>query len=202
MTARLPRSFFRRDSVTLARALLGQRLVRVHRGQRLAGLIVETEAYLGVEDRAAHTFGGRRTPRNAAMWLDGGHAYVYFIYGLHFCLNVVAGRAEEPIAVLIRALEPVEGLPAMFESRGPRVTRPEQLCSGPARLCQALAIDRALDGVDLVTSQELFIEGSPRHVVPDADIVASARIGVAYAGDWADKPLRFHLRGHAHVSRP
>ena len=106
--SRLPRRFYAQDPVTLARALLGQLLVRVtDGGARLAGRIVETEAYLGVPDRAAHTFGGRRTPRNESMWGPAGHAYVYFIYGLHHCMNVVADEPGEPTAVLLRALEPL-----------------------------------------------------------------------------------------------
>src|SRR5882672_5499226 len=96
------------DPITLARRLLGQQLVRVLKGQRLAGIIVETEAYLGAQDRAAHTWNGRRTPRNESMYLPGGHAYVYFTYGNHYCLNVVCGRKDEGVAVLIRALQPME----------------------------------------------------------------------------------------------
>ena len=180
--------------------MLGQRLVRIIGGRRLAGLIVEVEAYLGAPDRAAHTFGGRRTPRNASMWLDGGHAYVYFTYGMHFCLNVAAGRPEEPIAVLLRGLEPTEGLPAV-RARRRHAKRDSDLCSGPAKLCQALGIDRRLDGVDLTTSPKLFIERARTGVLPDSQIVISKRVGVGYAGEWADKPLRFYIRGNPHVSR-
>src|SRR5690606_28960799 len=111
------REFYRRDPVTVARALLGQRLVRVAQGVRTAGLIVEVEAYLGIPDKAAHTCGGRRTPRNESMWGDGGHAYIYFTYGMHHCMNVVAGAPGSPVAVLLRALEPVEGLEAMYARR-------------------------------------------------------------------------------------
>ena len=107
---RIPRSFLAVDPEKLARRLLGQRLVRtLGDGTRLAGIIVETEAYLGVRDRAAHSFGGRRTPRNESMFARPGTAYVYFTYGMHHCVNVVCGRRDEPVAVLIRALEPVEG---------------------------------------------------------------------------------------------
>lgn len=201
MPARLTRAFYRRDPITLARALLGQRLVRLLEGQRLAGLIVETEAYLGIPDRAAHTYGGRRTPRVASMWMDGGHAYVYFTYGAHYCMNVVAGRAENPVAVLLRALEPVEGLQTMRQLRGhPR--HDTALCSGPGKLCQALAIARQLDGADLTTSEQLFIERARQRSYPPQRIVVSGRVGVHYAGDWAAKPLRFYLRDNPHVSRP
>lgn len=191
---RLSRKFYQRDAETLARALLGQVLVRVlPDGTRLAGRIIETEAYLGVADKAAHSYGGRHTPRNAAMWGPPGHAYVYFIYGLHHCVNVVARRAGDPQAVLLRALEPLEGLEVMRAHRAGRIpaTRlgPRDLASGPARLCQALAIDRALDHADLVTGAALFLERGRR--VPADRIVATPRIGVGYAEEWAKKPLRF-----------
>ena len=113
----LSRSFYRRDVVAVARGLLGQRLVSRIDGHRTSGVIVETEAYLGVPDKAAHTFGGRRTARNATMWGEGGYAYVYFVYGMHHCLNVVAGEEGDPVAVLVRALEPDEGEAAMWRRR-------------------------------------------------------------------------------------
>lgn len=190
------------DPITVARGLLGQRLVRivdtVNGPQRISGTIVETEAYLGAPDRAAHTFGGRRTPRNESMYLPGGHAYVYFIYGLHHCLNVVCGEVDEGVAVLIRALEPVEGLDEM-RTRRPRARRLRDLCSGPARLTQALDIDRRMDGTCLTTSPELFIER--QRAIPEQRIASSPRIGVEYAGDWARRLLRFIVADNPHVSR-
>ena len=206
-TIRLGRSFYRRDPVTVARALLGQRLVRIVDGRRVAGLIVEVEAYLGVADQAAHTFNGRRTARNESMWGDGGHAYVYFTYGMHHCVNVVAAKKDEPVAALIRALEPVEGIDVMTQLRGqhrkrqaPKI-RDVDLCSGPAKLCQALAIDRALDGEDLISSDRLFIEKTRGRLYPQKGIVKGPRVGVAYAGSWAQKPLRFFIKDNPHVSR-
>ena len=194
---RLSRRFFRRDPVSLCRALLGRTLVRVlDDDTRLAGRIVEVEAYLGATDRAAHTFGGRRTARNASMWLDAGHAYVYFTYGMHWCLNIVSDRAEIPTACLIRALEPVEGIELMREHRGRKPLH--ELCSGPAKLTQALRIDRSLDGADLTASPQLFLERG-RPVRPQM-ITTGPRIGVAYAGAWAAMPLRFYLPGNPHVS--
>ncbi|MHC5001700.1 MAG: DNA-3-methyladenine glycosylase [Planctomycetota bacterium] len=190
-----------RDAVTVAQRLLGQRLVRVVDGERLAGTIVEVEAYLGVADRAAHSWGGRRTARNASMYLPGGHGYVYFIYGMHHCLNVVCGAADEPVAVLLRALEPTEGLARMWRNR-PRARRETDLCSGPARLAAALEVDRRLDGVDLRTSDTLWIERVRRRRLPARMVASAARIGVGYAGEWADRPLRYLVRGNPHVSRP
>jgi DNA-3-methyladenine glycosylase len=207
-SSRLPRSFFLRDVVTVARGLLGQKLVRVCDGERLAGIIVETEAYLGIPDKAAHTVGGRRTARNEAMWQVGGTLYVYFTYGMHHCMNVVAQAEGEPVAALIRALEPVEGLDAIRANRQagrrPRATplRPRDLCSGPAKLCQALAIDRGLNGADLVASGEIFIERTRKRAFPAAQIATGPRVGVAYAEEWADRPLRFCLRDNPHVSKP
>ncbi len=169
---------------------------RLEDGRRLSGKIVEVEAYLGVRDRAAHSFGGRRTARNASMWGDAGFAYVYFTYGMHWCLNVVADREEVPTACLIRALEPLEGIEEMRKRRGRE--RDIDLCSGPAKLTSALAVDRRLDGVDLVESGELYIVRGPRsrHVIG-----RSPRIGVSYAKEWAGKRLRFFLEGNPHVSR-
>lgn len=185
----------------MARALLGQRLVRVLNSNRLAGTIVEVEAYLGVKDKAAHTSNGRRTRRNESMWGDGGHAYVYFTYGMHHCMNVVASTADDPVAVLIRALEPTEGIEQMHRHRR-AARRDADLCSGPAKLCQALKIDRRLDGVDLVSSGSLFIEQVRRSPLPASRIALGPRIGVSYADDWADKPLRFYIKDNPHVSKP
>jgi DNA-3-methyladenine glycosylase len=190
---------FGADPITTARRLLGQRLVRVVDGRRRAGLIVEVEAYLGREDRAAHTWGGRRTARCESMYLPGGHAYVYFTYGMHHCLNVVCGKADEGVAVLIRALEPTEGLEEMYRRRR-AARRTVDLCSGPAKLAEALAIDRSLDGIDLRRDAGLKIERLRARALPARRIETTPRVGVAYAGPWSHKPLRFFIRGNPHVS--
>jgi DNA-3-methyladenine glycosylase len=198
---RPPRSFFRRGAPTLAKALLGQRLVRLVDGQRLAGRIVETEAYCGVTDQAAHSFNHRRTNRTEPMWSDGGTAYVYFTYGMHHCMNVSASGEGDPQAVLIRALEPTQGVEAMRLHR-PKARRDTDLCSGPARLCEALRIDRGFSGVDLLDCEELWIEQIRKSVMRGRDIAVTPRVGVQYAGEWAGKPLRFLIRDHPHCSRP
>jgi DNA-3-methyladenine glycosylase len=196
----LPISFYRRPAETVARDLLGRYLVRELDGERLALRLVETEAYLGAADRASHASGGRRTPRNESLYLAGGHAYVYFIYGMHYCLNAVTGEAGVGSAVLLRAGEPVEGEERMRENRAwARKPRPGDLAGGPGKICQALAIGRELDGV-LLTRPPLSITGG--EPVADEEIVASPRIGVDYAGEAALWPLRFSLRGNPHVSRP
>jgi len=207
---RLARRFYERETLQVAKALLGQRLVRVlEDGTRLAGLIVETEAYLGIEDKAAHTYGGRRTKRVQTMWGQAGHAYVYFTSGMHHCVNVVPRRQGVPEAVLIRAIEPTQGLDAMRQLRTARrrqASKPKKmadtdLCSGPAKLCQALAIDRNLDGQDLTYSQQIWIERARGRALPSRIIGVSPRIGVDYAEEWADEPLRFYVRNHTHLSR-
>lgn len=200
---RLTRRFYRRDPVTVARALIGQVLVRqLDDGSRLAGRIVEVEAYLGTRDRAAHAYDGHHTARNHSMYLDGGTAYVYFTYGMHFCCNIVTQAVDTPTACLIRALEPVEGIGVMRRHRSGKIParrlRETDLCSGPAKLCQALAIDRALDAEDLTHSERLFV--ARRASARARDIVTAPRVGVAYAGAWADKPLRFCLRASPHLS--
>jgi len=194
---------FSDDPIRVARRLLGQRLVALHRGKRVAGLIVEVEAYLGVRDRASHTSGeggGRRTARNAAMFLEGGHAYVYFTYGMHHCFNVVCGKADDGVAVLVRALEPTEGLKTMF-SRRARARREKDLCSGPAKLTQALGINRRHDGIDLRSNRSLWVERVRARALPASKIIATPRVGVAYAGQWARKPYRFYVRDNPHVSK-
>lgn len=177
-------AFYQRDTGLVARELLGKRLVRVWRGKRYSGIIVETEAYLGAKDRAAHSFGGRATPRVRSMYLPGGHAYVYLIYGMHFCLNAVTKGEGEPEAVLIRALEPEGGLHGT---------------NGPGRLCKALRIDKKLDGASL-EGPTIFIEHAGR-VPRQEEIGSGPRIGVDYAQEAAAWPLRFFWRGNSWLSR-
>lgn len=196
----LPFSFYQRPAEIVARGLLGRYLVRDLDGERLVLRLVETEAYLGDPDRASHAWNGRRTARNESLYLPGGHAYVYFIYGMHFCLNAVTGEAGVGSAVLLRAGEPVAGAEAMRELRGlARVPRPGDLAGGPGKLCRALGVDRAFDGLPLDRGELRIEEGEPAAL---EDIAAGPRIGVDYAGEAAAWPLRFALRGNRHVSRP
>jgi DNA-3-methyladenine glycosylase len=201
--APLPLSFYDRPAETVARDLLGRWLVHRVDGARLVVRLVETEAYLGAPDRASHAWGGRRTARNESLYLPGGHAYVYFIYGMHFCLNAVTGEQGSSgmgSAVLLRAGEPVEGGELMRELRGLQgEPRPGDVAGGPGKLCQALAIDRRLDGLRLDRGALTVCAGDPAE---PAAIASGPRIGVAYAGEAAAWPLRFALRGNPHVSRP
>ena len=169
----------------------------------MSGVIVETEAYAGVIDRASHAFNGRRTARNESMYAEPGTSYVYFTYGMHFCFNVVCGEKGVPLAVLVRALEPVEGIEEMTRRRasgrnalGLERMRVTDLCSGPGKLCSAMGIDRALDGVDLPSSERLWIERGEEV----KEIGVGPRIGIDSAGEWVSKPMRFWVAGNGHVS--
>lgn len=205
--AALPRSFFARPTVIVARELLGRYLVLEVRAplstqgsglstpatllstqdsalspHRRVARIVETEAYLGEEDRACHAFHGQ-TKRTTPMYEAPGHAYVYFVYGMHWCLNVVTEAVGRPYAVLLRAAEPVEGVAGGLD--------------GPAKLCRGLGLDARWNRADLTAGDLRITVGQP---VPASDVEASPRIGVKYAGEWADRPLRFFVGSSPHVS--
>jgi len=184
--------FFRRPALAVARDLLGTRLVSTVGGKRTVGVIVETEAYQGADDPASHaaTRTGR-TRRNRAMYGPAGHAYVYRSYGVHWCMNVVTGGEGSPEAVLLRGLEPLEGLEVMSGRRGGR----EPLAAGPGRLCEALAITDDLYGHELDRSPLELMGGWQ---VPDALVGVSGRIGVSVA---ADRPFRFYVLGSSGVTR-
>jgi DNA-3-methyladenine glycosylase len=200
----LPRAFYLDPPDQVCRRLLGKLLVRRYRDpsvarpktQRLTGRIVEVEAYFGLDDPAAHTFVGK-TARNAVLFGPAGFAYVYFIYGMYFCLNFSCEPDGHPGGVLLRALEPVEGLETMARLRGlPSTANPRLLTSGPGRLCQALGIVREThNGIDVTNSRSgLHVEDDG--FIPDA-IDASPRIGIRKA---ADRPLRFTIAGNRFVS--
>jgi DNA-3-methyladenine glycosylase len=223
---RLDGDFLRGPVEEAARGLLGALVVRDDAAGRRVARIVETEAYAGPEDRASHARFGR-TPRNAVMFGPPGHAYVYLVYGLHHCLNVVCGVEGVASAVLIRAVAPVEGSALMRAHRARSGDADWRLGAGPARACQALDIDRGLNGIDLLTDGRLWVAG-PGHdgalkagqagrpgdgvclpgddgglLAPSERIVSGPRIGVAYAGsEWAVRPWRFGIAGHPSLSRP
>jgi DNA-3-methyladenine glycosylase len=192
----LPRTFYERKPAEVAKALLGKVLIRKISRKVLMARIVEVEAYLGSQDPAAHAYAGL-TARNAILFGPAGHAYVYFIYGMYYCLNFSCEPEGQAGCVLLRALEPIRGLEEMARQRGlPKSSAPCRLTSGPGRLCQALGITRsAINGVDVTQSD------SPLQVGEDgfdpAEVVATPRIGIRKA---ADLPLRFLLKGNVCVS--
>ena len=198
MSTKLPREFYTRPNVLeVARDLLGKKLVvPVRGGRRVSGIIVETEAYRGPEDRASHAYGGRRTNRTETMYGIGGTAYVYFVYGMYNQFNVVTNFEDTPHAILVRALEPLEGVEIMRRRR--RGRSEYELTSGPGRLCLAMGIDRMLDKADLLSSRVWIEEGvsiSPRQ------IARGPRIGIDYAENWVMKPWRFWIKDNPFVSR-
>ncbi len=189
--ARLGRAFYERYTPEVARDLLGCRLVRVDGGRRLSGVIVETEAYRGSRDPASHAYGGR-TARNSVMFGEAGHAYLYFIYGFHHCLNVTTEGHGIPGAVLLRAMEPLEGADEMARNR--HLREGAHLADGPGRLTQALGMDRRMNGEDMVTSDALYIENGPR----PRRIGVSSRVGITAA---TGRKWRYFVVGSRFVSR-
>jgi len=186
----LPREFYLQDTVEVARALLGKTLVHRTRDGIVAGRIVETEAYLR-DDPACHASRGM-TRRNAAMFGPPGHAYVYFTYGAHFCLNAVTGPEGIGEAVLVRAVEPIKGMEIMKANRG--TDELTNLASGPGKLCRAFGLDRRHNGLDLTESELMILDGA----APPGEIVTTTRVGIRHA---ADKPWRFYIAGSAFVSK-
>lgn len=197
-SSKLSRFFYTRPGVvTVARDLLGKLLVvPTAKGERVSGMIVESEAYRGPLDRAAHSYGGRRTKRTEPMYAIGGTAYVFFVYGMYYQFNVVTNAAETPHAVLIRAVEPVEGIELMRERRRGQPDR--NLTNGPGKLCIAMGIDRELDGADLLGDQVWLEAGQ---AVRRSQIISGPRIGIDYAEEWIDKPWRFWIKNNPYVSR-
>ena len=199
---KLPRSFYLRDTIIVSKDLLGKYLVHKTSEGVTAGRIVEVEAYIGPEDKAAHSYNGKKTERNRAMFESGGIAYIFQVYGKNFCFNVVTQREGMPEAVLVRALEPVFGLELMAKRRGFDELSNKNiklLTNGPSKLCQAMAIDKSLYGKSLL-SNNLFIaelKGEDR----DFKIISTPRINIDYAGEAKDYRWRLLISGSKFVSR-
>ncbi len=199
---KLDREFYNRDSIVVAKELLGKIIVHEVNGQRVAAKIVETEAYMGVMDKAAHSYGGRRTPRVEVMYGGPGFSYVFFIYGMHNCFNIVTREEGVPQAVLIRAAEPVEGLDIMARNRfkkeyaGLNRSQEKALTNGPGKLCAALSIDRGKNGADLCGDVLYVEEGEAQ----DFGIVQSKRVGIDYAEEAKDYLWRFYIENNWYVS--
>ena len=195
---KLSRDFYiRRDTLQIARDLLGKILVvPAADGQRAAAMIVETEAYLGAEDKAAHSYGNRRTKRTETMFARGGTVYIFFIYGMYFQFNVVAGEIGTPHAVLIRAVEPLENIEIMRERRG--LMKDANLTSGPGKLCIALGIDKTFNNESLLGERVWLEKGRE---IADGEIAVGKRVGIDYAEEYAEKPWRFWIKDNSFVSR-
>jgi len=195
----LKRSFYQRDTISVSRDLLGKVLVHESSEGTTSGCIVETEAYLGPKDRAAHSFGGRRTTRNDVMFGEKGHTYVYLIYGMYYCFNVTCGDVfGKPEAVLIRALEPVNGIDIMKKRRSLVKGNFVNLTNGPGKLSIAMGISKLQNKLDL-TAYPLYIKDGSN--VEEDKILASKRIGIDYAGEWKDRFLRFYIKENRFVSK-
>lgn len=192
----LPREFYSRGANIAARELLGKLLVHRSPEGVCAGMIVETEAYVGPEDDGAHSFGGRRTERTEIQFGPGGYAYVFGIYGMHWCFNAVCAEVDKPEVVLVRALEPVAGIDLMERRRG--TAKFNGLCNGPGKLCAALGITKAQYGLDLC-GERLFI--CDYRQIDQRDVRTSPRINIDYAENYKDCPWRYFIAGNACVSK-
>jgi DNA-3-methyladenine glycosylase len=195
---KLAREFYlREDTLQIARELLGKLIViPTATGEKVSGMIVETEAYLGAEDKACHSYNNRRTTRTETMFAIGGTAYVTFIYGMYFQFNVVTGAIGSPHAVLIRAVEPVQGVELMRTQRG--AMKDKNLTSGPGKLCIAFGIDKGFNKADLL-GEKVWLEDYRQFA--DSEISEGKRIGIDYAEEFAEKPWRFWVKDNPFVSR-
>ena len=197
MAKKIQREFYRRDdTLQIAQELLGKNLVvPTADGERVAGMIVETEAYLGAIDKAAHSYQNRRTKRTETMFAEGGRAYIFFVYGMYFQFNVVVGKANVPHAILIRAVEPVENIEIMRTRRG--IMSDKNLTSGPGKLCIAFAIDKTFNDADLL-GDKVWLEDFK--TFSDDEILSGKRIGIDYAEEFAEKSWRFWVKDNLFVS--
>ena len=193
---KVQRSFYERDALTVAKELLGKYIVHKTIEGKTVGKIVEVEAYLGTADPASHAYHGKHTARTAVMFGQGGHAYVYLIYGIYHCLNIVVNQECSPEAVLIRSLEPVDGVDLMKRRR--HTDQLLNLCSGPGKLCTAMGISKMQNGADLCGEAIYLLSGAT--VAPES-IISTPRINIDYAGEVRDLPWRFILKDNPFVSK-
>ncbi|WP_371377614.1 DNA-3-methyladenine glycosylase [Sporomusa aerivorans] len=196
------REFYNRDSLAVAQELLGKVLVHEINGHKLAVKIVEAEAYMGVTDKAAHSYGGKRTPRVEVMYGGPGFAYVFLVYGMYYCFNIVTREAGNPQAVLLRAVEPAGGFELIAQNRFNKAyneltkSQIKNLTNGPGKLCKALAIDKSLNGADLCGDRLYVAEGDKE----EFNIIAAKRVGIDYAEEAKDYPWRFYIEDNPCVS--
>ena len=193
-----PEYFQNKDVIFLAQDLLGKILFTKKNGEITAGIITETEAYFGEEDKASHAYGGRRTLRTEAMYQPGGYSYIYLCYGIHHLFNIVVSLKNDPKSVLIRSVEPYQGF-SVIENRRNRPSSDKSISSGPGSVCKALGIDMTFNRKPL-TGEDIWIEDSGLQYRTE-DIASTSRIGVAYADEHAQLPLRFYLKNNRYVSK-
>ena len=194
---RIERKFYMRDAVTVGKDILGKIIVKkTADGRMMSGRITEVEAYMGITDKASHSYGGRRTKRTEVMYKEGGYSYVFLIYGMYECFNVTVGREGDPQAVLIRGVEPLENKNLMWEKR--KVKKEKDISNGPGKLTKALGITREDNGADLVAGENIWLEDDGYKV---KDIVETTRIGIDYAEEDALKPWRFYIKDSIFVSK-
>lgn len=193
---KLPREFYNRDVLTVAEEILGKTLVHITKDGVAKGKIVEVEAYNGLCDKAAHSYKNLRSKRTEIQYGEGGYAYVYLIYGMHHCMNIVVNRENLPEVLLLRALQPIEGLELMKKRR--KTENVKMLCNGPGKLCQAMEITREHYGEDLC-GENFYLENTPS--VKPEEIVRTKRINIDYAKEAVDFPWRFFIKGNPYVSR-
>ena len=199
---KLNREFYNRDTVLVAKELLGKIIVHEINGQKVSAKIVESEAYMGVTDKAAHSYGGRRTSRVEIMYGKPGFSYVFIIYGMYYCFNTVTREEGTPQAVLIRAVEPIEGINIMAQNRFKKsydeLTKSQikNLTNGPGKLCNALLIDKSLNGEDLCSNKLYIKEGESEKF----NIISSKRVGIDYAEEAKDYLWRFYIEDNKYVS--
>jgi DNA-3-methyladenine glycosylase len=197
-TLRLNYEFYQKDAVQTAKDLLGKIIVRKYDGKTIKVKIVETEAYCGAEDKASHAHNNKKTKRTAPMFKEGGHSYIYLIYGMYYCLNVVTAAENKPHAVLIRGVEPLEGLNYIKENRQIKSSKTEDLTNGPGKLSQALKIDKSLDGCSLVKNNALYIiDGGTENF----EVGSSPRVNIDYAEEYKDKKWRFFIKNNKYISK-
>lgn len=207
-TMRVSKAFFARDTLLVARELLGKVLVREFNGITLKGRIVETEAYIGAVDKACHAYGGKRTPRVEPLYGRPGIAYVYFIYGMYYCFNIITKEEGSPEGVLIRAVEPLEGLDVISELRFKKSykeltnTQKKNLTNGPGKFCMAFGITKENTWDDLTSNEKLYVEEPlSQYYINDIDVVETTRIGIDYAEEARDFLWRFYIKGNKYISK-
>lgn len=198
MTKILNQSFYLKDGITVAKALLGKTIVRKIKDKKYYFKIVETEAYMGEEDKGAHVYGGRRTQRTEPLYEIGGTTYIYLIYGMYYCLNISANLKEIPQCVLVRAVEPLDEESIAFakKNRPIKSKKIQDLTNGPGKLCKALQIDKTLNNLSVLKEDAMWIEEG----TAEETIVTGKRINIAYAEEYADMPWRFYIKDNSFVS--